>query len=101
MINTFFQKKANVTRIPTPQNFAHYVDNSIYEMKQHLNTSRLIINALIISQVVSWVIIGGLFNFCVQTGTQIEEYKILKQKPFKSGNIELAPIEIIGGKNVK
>jgi hypothetical protein len=64
-MNTFFQKKANVTRIPTPQNFAHYVDNNIYEMKQHLNTSRLLIIGLLISQLVSGIVLAGLINFVI------------------------------------
>ena len=101
MMNTFFQKKANVTRIPTPQNFAHYVDNNIYEMKQHLNTSRLIIIGLLFSQLITGIILGGLWTFCVETGAKVEGYELIQEGTFKDGNIELAPIEIIGGKNVK
>ena len=101
MMNTFFKPKGNVTRIPTPENFAHYVDNSLYQMKQHLNTSRLIIIGLLFSQLISGIVLAGLWNFCVQTGAKVEGYELVKEGTFKDGNIELAPIEIIGGGNAK
>jgi hypothetical protein len=92
MMNTFFQKKANVTRIPTPQNFAHYVDNNIYEMKQHLNTSRLLIIGLLISQLITGIVLAGLINFVINEPA--ENY-------FQDGGIVLAPLEIIGGKDAR
>ncbi len=100
MMNTFFMKKANVTRIPTPQNFAHYVDNNIYEMKQHLNTSRLLIIGLLISQLITGIVLAGLWNFCIQTGAKVEGYQLAQEGAFKDGDIELIPIQI-GGKNAK
>ena len=92
MINTFFKPKDNVTRIPTAENFAHYVDNSIYQMKQHLNTSRLLIIGLLISQLVTGIILAGLINFVINEPA--ENY-------FQDGNIVLAPLEIIGGKDAR
>ena len=92
MMNTFFQKKANVTRIPTPQNFAHYVDNNIYEMKQHLNTSRLLIIGLLISQLITGIVLAGLINFVINEPA--ENY-------FQDGDVVLAPLEIIGGKDAR
>ena len=101
MMNTFFQKKANVTRIPTPQNFAHYVDNNIYEMKQNLNASRILIILSLFIHLITGIILAGLWNSCIETGAKVESYELVREGTFKDGNIELAPIEIIGGKNVK
>ena len=92
MMNTFFQKKANVTRIPTPQNFAHYVDNNIYEMKQHLNTSRILIIGLLFSQLVTGIILAGLINFVVNEPAE---------NLFEDNGIVLAPLEIVGGKDAR
>ena len=108
-ISLFFTKREKVTQIPTTENFIHYVGNKFYQMKKHLNTSRVLIITSFFIHLISGIVIGGLATFCVQTGSEIEEIKmkqekmlkdIQKQIIFKDGDIELIPIQI-GGKNAK
>lgn len=97
-ISVFFTKREKVTQIPTPENFIHYVGNKFCQMKQHLNSSRILIILSLFIHLISGVVIGGLWTFSVQLGAEVEAIRLTQEGAiFKDGNIELIPIQI-GGK---
>lgn len=100
-MTNFFTKTDRVTRIPTSYNFAQHLDSAFVKMKNHLNTSRLIIIGLICSQLVSAIMIAALYGSIIKLGAELEEVKLIQdsQNIYTDGAITLAPLVQIGGKN--
>lgn len=100
-MTNFFTKTARVTCIPTSYNFAQHLDSAFFKMKNHLNTSRVLIITLFVAQLLSAIVVTALWCSVIKLGAELEEVKLIQESKayYTDGHITLAPLVQIGGEN--